>query len=277
MDSLLINPLTKRRLQSFLAHPSHALLLTGEQGSNLSDIATALRSQLVPNLPDADALVMLEPNEKGTLSIDTVRGLARRLKMRNSSAVSVSVCVVIKQAEAMPTEAQNALLKLLEEPPLGVLFVLLAYEPSKILTTIRSRCVPIEVLPVSLDDAQRFYGDTSTDFNKKYHLSGGNTGLLHELVHDADHQLVHSITLAKEVLAHTPYDRLKLIDTTLKQKELISPFIDALLRICRAAVRSGKATDRWVTNCNACLMALRKLEANVQSKLVLDELFLRLR
>ena len=49
--------------------------------------------------------------------------------------------VVIHPAEAMNTNAANALLKNLEEPPQGMLFILVSHKPQQLLPTILSRCL----------------------------------------------------------------------------------------------------------------------------------------
>ena len=185
--------------------------------------------------------------------------------------------VVIEAAESMPAEAQNSLLKLLEEPPQGVLFILLAHDSSQILSTISSRCVNIGVLPVSLAQARAFYKDTSDDFARLYRLSGGQTGLLYELINNDEHPLVASIEAAKQLLSASPYDRLKQIESDYKNRDAASAIVKALLRVCTAGLQSGRATTRWIHNCRATLETLRLLEANVQTKLVLDQLFLNLR
>lgn len=52
---------------------------------------------------------------------------------------------IIDQADAMNLPAQNASLKLLEEPPRGVVFLLCAANPALLLPTVRSRCVEIKL------------------------------------------------------------------------------------------------------------------------------------
>lgn len=56
---------------------------------------------------------------------------------------------IVHPAEAMNAHAANALLKSLEEPPQGAIFLLVSHRPSQLLATIRSRCVP---MPIPLPD-----------------------------------------------------------------------------------------------------------------------------
>jgi len=53
--------------------------------------------------------------------------------------------VVVHPAEAMNTATANSLLKGLEEPPAGAIFLLVSHRPAGLLPTIRSRCVPVPV------------------------------------------------------------------------------------------------------------------------------------
>lgn len=52
---------------------------------------------------------------------------------------------IFREADCMNTEAQNAALKLLEEPPKGVILLLCVTNPSALLTTVRSRCIELSL------------------------------------------------------------------------------------------------------------------------------------
>ena len=58
---------------------------------------------------------------------------------------------IISPAEAMNPSAQNAILKVLEEPPSFVTFLLLAENPLALLPTVRSRCVALTLTPAGTD------------------------------------------------------------------------------------------------------------------------------
>ncbi len=61
--------------------------------------------------------------------------------------------VVVRPAEAMNTATANALLKSLEEPPPGTVFLLVSSAPERLLPTVRSRCQRIAVAPAGPADA----------------------------------------------------------------------------------------------------------------------------
>ncbi len=56
---------------------------------------------------------------------------------------------IIHAADAMNVQAQNAMLKVLEEPPGHVVFILLANNPERLLPTVRSRCETVRLVTAS--------------------------------------------------------------------------------------------------------------------------------
>jgi hypothetical protein len=98
---------------------------------NGADAAKALRG-IHP-----DVIELLPPEGKETIGIAQVRDAIRSAQFTPTQA-DHKVCL-IPSAEALTTEAANALLKILEEPPRGLQFVLLAEHPSDLLPTIVSR------------------------------------------------------------------------------------------------------------------------------------------
>ena len=61
--------------------------------------------------------------------------------------------VAIFYADKMTTQAQNCLLKTLEEPPFGTAFLLLTDRPSELLPTVRSRCATLPAVFTKADDS----------------------------------------------------------------------------------------------------------------------------
>lgn len=85
----------------------------------------------------ADVLVM-EPGETGAIKIDPIRDAIERTAYRPFEGRRR--VVIIDQADAITVEAQDALLKTLEEPPPSSTFVLVTSRPDVLLPTVRSRC-----------------------------------------------------------------------------------------------------------------------------------------
>ncbi len=62
---------------------------------------------------------------------------------------------IIDSADDLNTESANALLKVIEEPPPRSVFLLVSHRPGSLLRTIRSRCISLEMQPLTLEDSLR--------------------------------------------------------------------------------------------------------------------------
>ena len=95
------------------------------------------------------------PNDRGDrlsadIRVDVVRKMQSFLHL--SAADGGRRVVIVDAADDLNTQSANALLKLLEEPPARVTFLLVAHQPSALLPTIRSRCRELRLSPLSPDD-----------------------------------------------------------------------------------------------------------------------------
>ena len=80
---------------------------------------------------------------------------AMRTEIFNTSLSAEGRAVLLYHVERMNEESANALLKVMEEPPEGVLFLLTADSLAGVLPTIRSRCISFAVAPVSPEECAR--------------------------------------------------------------------------------------------------------------------------
>jgi DNA polymerase-3 subunit delta' len=165
------------RLQELRKRPPSGLLFKGSKGIGKFDLATRFAQSLLCQQPDTSGFAcgkcpschwfsqgshpdfrLLQPDALSAdseeaddakpasgkkpskqISVDQVRGLADFVGM--SAHQGGRRVVVIHPAEAMNTNAANALLKSLEEPPQGMLFILVSHKPQQLLPTILSRCL----------------------------------------------------------------------------------------------------------------------------------------
>jgi DNA polymerase III subunit delta' len=97
----------------------------------------------------ADILV-IEPGDSGSIKIDQVRDAIDRSAYRPFEGRRR--LVIVDEADALVPEAQNALLKTLEEPPPGSVFVLITSRPDVLLPTVRSRCQRLRFGPLAAAD-----------------------------------------------------------------------------------------------------------------------------
>src|SRR5205823_7615954 len=88
------------------------------------------------------------------IKIEQIRGLEDFLNI-GSHRGKLRVALV-HPAEDMPEASANALLKGLEEPPSGAVFLLVSHRPAQLLPTVRSRCVALPVALPPVEVAQRW-------------------------------------------------------------------------------------------------------------------------
>jgi hypothetical protein len=88
-----------------------------------------------------DVIVIDRLADKREILVDQIRAVREdAVVLPNEADKKV---YIIKNADTMNANAQNAMLKLLEEPPAHAAFLLLAENPAELLPTVRSRCVEI--------------------------------------------------------------------------------------------------------------------------------------
>ena len=165
------------RLQELRKRPLHGLLFKGSKGIGKLDLAMNFAQSLLCQQPTESAFAcgkcpschwfgqdshpdfrLLQPETLSLdseeteelkpasgkkpskqISVEQIRGLADFFGM--SAHQGGRRVIVIHPAEAMNTNAANALLKNLEEPPPGLLFILVSHKPQQLLPTVLSRCL----------------------------------------------------------------------------------------------------------------------------------------
>lgn len=150
---------------------AHAYLITGAKGVGKKTLASAMAAMLMcqaeqdrpcgqcascyqlskghhPDLLWVVPGTRVDPNNSSTAkstSVDDVRAVNQWVQQHALEATNR--VIILQDADTMQPPAQNALLKTLEEPPVDTVFMLLAQDPSKMLSTIVSRCRPIRMKP----------------------------------------------------------------------------------------------------------------------------------
>jgi len=133
---------------------THAYLFTGPRGTGKTSMAKIFAKALnCTNGPtvtpcgncvsciavkDGSAMDVIEIDAASNRGIDEIRDLREKVKYLPSQGRYK--VYIIDEAHMLTTEASNALLKTLEEPPLHTIFILATTEPNRILGTIISRC-----------------------------------------------------------------------------------------------------------------------------------------
>lgn len=132
----------------------HTILFTGPSGCGKTTLARILRAKL--NCSEDD---FAELNCSDFRGIDMVRDIRSRMGL----APINGVCRIwlIDECHELTKQAQEAFLKILEDTPRHVYFLLATTEPSKLLPTIKSRCTEVRVKVLSASEMLKLLHDVS--------------------------------------------------------------------------------------------------------------------
>lgn len=208
----------------------HAIILEGAYGSGKRSFATALAQACLCQEMDKpcgvckncrqikdgvapDVKIISLPEDKATISVDAVRFI-------KNDVLSVPCegdykFYIVSDAEKMTVQAQNALLKILEEPPSFVVFILLCENANLLLSTIRSRAPVFRMQKFTCEELSDILISVS---DKAGVMAEKDPQLYEKIVKSAD----GSIGMAVLSLDKRSADRLS------GRRELISRFLTVL-------------------------------------------------
>lgn len=140
---------------------SSALLSESEKKAPVSDYFLPKFRELAlanPYFTEQDLYSRLEiENKSGLIGVNEAKRIFEKLSLRAAEGQWKTMIVFLP--EKMNLEAANKLLKLLEEPPQGTLFLLVSHHPERLLSTIRSRCQRIDLQPLTREQRLRTGSD----------------------------------------------------------------------------------------------------------------------
>ncbi|SMC23348.1 DNA polymerase III, tau subunit [Desulfacinum hydrothermale DSM 13146] len=249
-DHVVGQPHVTRTLQNAIktGRIAHAYLFTGARGVGKTSVARILAKALncqkgispVPcnecsncrEISQGNAVDVLEIDGASNRGIDSIRELRDTVRYR--PAKSSYKIYIIDEVHMLTTEAFNALLKTLEEPPEHVLFIFATTEPHKIPGTILSRCQRYDFRRIPtrqiLAHLARIAQEEGADFSQS---------VLFAVAREADGSMRDAQSLMEQLLAFRGED--------LEDREVL----DLLGVVDRETVREAAQAvlDRDVTRC----------------------------
>lgn len=178
---MLFKPNWNKSLNSNLCneHLSHAYIICGPAGSGKLALAETMAAAIICNGIGSkpcmncthckkaeqnihpDIIFIDKETDKREIYVDQIRAIkSDAVIMPNEADKKV---YIIKNAGSMNIMAQNAMLKLLEEPPTHAAFLLITENPSWLLPTVRSRCIELNLIPQD-NEANDLIYETAKEF-----------------------------------------------------------------------------------------------------------------
>jgi DNA polymerase III subunit delta' len=154
------------------------------------------------------------------IKVSSIRDIKKFLSM-NYSDIKYRT-VLISDAHLMNEESQNALLKNLEEPPEGVIFILVTPYPALLRETIRSRCWNLNFIPLNNQDLKeilvQFFGTEEKLALSVAPFSGGSvTNALNLIEHDFEFLLDKTISILRYSFARKFHSAMNEVSYYLKE------------------------------------------------------------
>lgn len=276
-DSFVGNPHTKNQIISLFCQNKvpHAIIIEGEKGLGKKTFAniiaqTAVCSNLSNGLACGHCVNcqkmsknihpdVIYPEKSGVLqtyNVATVRKIrADAFVVPNEAATKV---YILSDVDNMGIPAQNALLKVLEEPPKNVIFILTCVNSANVLPTIRSRTLQFALKPVSQTELRdyleaKFQGKNLENILE---VADGNIGLALDLMASSDRKKV--VELAREIalslVKQKEFDTLKLLAQISENRKDFSALLSFLRAIFQDALLM--AANCSVAKNNSCAKIL---------------------
>lgn len=284
VPSILLHPSASSQLDAFIEAPTHAVLIVGPKGIGKTYIARALAAQLLgTEAVEGHAYYRTVMPATDSITIEQVRELINFFRLKVPGKGTIKRVAVMEDADTMGIEAQNALLKSLEEPPTDSVLILTTSSPQKLLPTIRSRVQSLQITSPEIDVLKKHFeaqGHNAEAIASALLRTGTNVAAATALLTgDSSTDSDSVLKLVKQALGGTTYERLLLIDGLTKQRDMARDFTSTLATVAAAsletAARKGNpSVERWKSVLQAAHVADEALARSGNTKLVLTELML---
>jgi replication-associated recombination protein RarA len=241
-------------------------------GTIASYIADEVGDVELTVLPEKDEKIDLE---KGVISIDSVR----RLYDQTKSIQTGKLVIVIDYAERMGLPAQNAFLKLLEEPGKGVYFILATHTPSKLLPTVTSRAQLVNLKPISSAQTAQFLNTLGVNEPKKRSqlefMAFGLPAELARLASDDKYFEVRSSIVrdARDLLQASTYRKLQIANNYKDNREQSMQLIDDATGLLKKSITANPDSG-LILQIDKYIYARQQIQANGNIRMCLARLVL---
>ncbi len=259
MNDVIGHEPVKKMMLKWVEEPAFAYLFSGPMHVGKSLLAEKFVRSLAdhddgkPLDVHPDIIVFMPEEGKKEVSVKSVR--AARSRLYESPQVASRMVVYLPKMDWLNQEGFNALLKVIEEPPAGAVFVGVAEQLSKIPATILSRTVHVPLGIVSrmeLEAGLSAKGKSKSDIERLIEISRGKPGL----ALGDDDVLVSYRELAKDFVGAVSLGhRLAAIDALRQRVE-----------------SQDEPREAWANALSACMDAIRQeLKNNERKALILGQ------
>ena len=215
---------------------SHAYMFEGPSGVGKNTMARDLATTLLEmeNLFNSPDYIEITP-DGNSIKIAQIRKLQSDILVKPYKSYKI---YVIDEAQKMTVEAQNALLKTLEEPPKYAIIILITNNKESLLDTIKSRCEIIKFTPIPLVEVADYLTQTGVDKNRASLLANFSRGSMQKAIELSESEDFHIMRdevqkYVETVLTGSMLDIMDIQSSIEKYKDNITNVLDLLVNYFR--------------------------------------------
>lgn len=166
-------------------------------------------------------------DEDDVIKVGAIRALSENIMLK--PVKSNRRVFIINNADKMNEAAQNALLKILEEPPAYATIILILSNKEKILRTIKSRCSEVKFVPLTLEEMHKYYERQNIN-EELYKYARGSIGKLEKI---KDSNYIENVIELEQALSYSDLLEMNKALSKIKEnknvKENINEILDLLM------------------------------------------------
>ena len=145
-----------------LGEISHAHIIVGPNGIGKSNLANKFARNILGKLEEKEYIDIINYRcKKASFGVDDVREIVEEINKKPFEGDKK--VIIIYDGNKLTVQAQNALLKTIEEPPNGVYIILLCESLELILDTIKSRCQIYKLSPLTKGEIRTYLSNMNSD------------------------------------------------------------------------------------------------------------------
>lgn len=253
---------------------SHSYLFIGTEGIGKKLIAEEFAKMLlaVKDTENSPDFSIIEP-DGNSIKIEQIREFQK--KVSEKPIISNKKVYIINDSDKMTVEAQNCLLKTLEEPPEFVTIILIGSNENSFLSTIKSRCMILHFEKISNEQIQKYLQDNhQTEINSKIMLEAyqGSIGKALEIkdkqeLYQNTEQVVNSLERKDKI------DILNMSDFIYKSKD---DKLEILNYMNVLFINLAKINSKYADCIAVVEETKRRLQSNANYDMCIDNLLLSL-
>ena len=215
---------------------SHAYMFEGPNGIGKNTMARELAAILLEmeNLFNSPDYIEIKP-DGNSIKIAQIRKLQSDILVKPYKSYKI---YVIDEAQKMTVEAQNALLKTLEEPPKYAIIILITNNKESLLDTIKSRCEIIKFTPIPMQEVASYLTVNGIDSKRASLLANFSRGSMKKAIELSESEEFHLMReeVQKYVETFLNGNLIEIIDiqsSIEKYKDQITNVLDLLINYFR--------------------------------------------